>query len=470
MIAPARTAAFQCLMAVTAGTDLASAIEQSRQTLADSRDRALATEIVTGVQRWRALLDHAISTLARRAVTRLDAEVLEILRLSAYQLLYLTRVPAAAVVDDAVNMAGRAGKKSARGFVNAVLRSLSRERAHLPLPPRPADPNDREAALAYCTITLSHPQWLVERWLDRYGFEATERWLHFNNTPPCLCIRANRLRTTVAQLEADLDVGGVRAVRGLYAPDCLQIPRGDREQPDQLEQLQDRFLVQDEASQLVTLLAGPRPGRLVLDTCASPGGKTTALAAAMQEDDPLGTDPPRGDDGRSRGMLVACDIRGRRIQVLRHTLLRAGTTNVRIVQADLGQPLPFAADFDCVFVDAPCSGLGTLRRDPDIKWRRQAADLRVLAAHQRTMLAHAAAVMTPTGRIIYATCSSEPEENDEVVRAVAAALDLVIVDARSAHPALPPAVVDADGALRTLPHRHQLEAFYGVVLQRRRQL
>ncbi len=159
------------------------------------RDRALATDIAAGVQRWRATLDHLITTLSHKPLDRLDPEIVEILRLSAYQLLHLTRVPAAAVVDDAVNMAGRAGKKSARGFVNAVLRSLSRSRRALPVPPRPADARDRDAALAYLSISLSHPRWLVERWLDRFGFDDTERWLQFNNLPAPLTLRANRAAT-----------------------------------------------------------------------------------------------------------------------------------------------------------------------------------------------------------------------------------------------------------------------------------
>ncbi len=463
MIAPARTAAYRCAMAIAAGTDLASALEQARLTLADARDRALVTDIVTGVERWRALLDHVISTFAKRRTDRLDPEILAILRLSAYQLLHLTRVPAAAVVDDAVNLAGKMGKKSARGLVNAVLRTLSRGRASLPLPPRPGDLTDRDAILAYCTITLSHPQWLVERWLDRYGFEATERWLQFNNTSPPLSLRANRLRTTVGELEAELAARGIAATRGRFAPDCLCIERGGRDQVEDLDRLHDRFVVQDEASQLVTLLAGPVPGPRLLDTCASPGGKTTALAAAMAADGASG-------DRRPPPVLVACDVRDRRLQVLRRTVTRAGAARVHIVQADLGQPLPFRAIFDCVFVDAPCSGLGTLRRDPDIKWRRQAADLATLARHQEAMLAHAAAALAAGGRLIYATCSSEPDENDAVVRAFTAAHGFEPVDAGTIHPDLPTAVIDADGALRTLPHLHHLDAFFGVVLQRRRQL
>lgn len=462
MIAPARVAAFQCLRALSSGGgDLGTELELARAHLADPRDRALTTDIVSGVQRWRAALDHLIGIFAKRPIERLDPEVLEILRLSAYQLLHLTRVPAAAVVDDAVNLVARAGKQSARGFVNAVLRTLSRRRRALPLPQKPADPADREAVLAYLATTLSHPRWLVERWLDRIGFEATERWLAYNNTPPGLTIRANTIRTTVTTLQAQLADLGIQAERGRFGPDCLHLPRGDRAQLEALDRLHGLFVVQDEASQLVPLLAGPDPGRRVLDTCASPGGRTTALAAAQ-----LVTGAGLPKRRRAGDLLVACDVREHRVALLRRTLESAGADHVRVVRADLQRPLPFAPVFECVVVDAPCSGLGTLRRDPDIKWRRQPSDLLVLARAQQTMLANAAAVVAPEGRLVYATCSSEPEENEEVAATFAAQHAFARLDARAAHSALAPVLFDADGALRTSPPRHGLDAFFGIIFRR----
>ena len=187
MIAKARLASFDILQALSAGrADLPTALAIARESLEDERDRALAGEITTGVLRNRAALDHLIVTLSKRELARIDPEVVNILRLSSYQLLHLTRVPASAVVDDAVDLTKRAKKRSASGFVNAVLRSLSRTRNHLPLPPRPPDASDREAALAYLATTLSHPRWLAERWLDRLGFERAEQWMQFNNQPPKL--------------------------------------------------------------------------------------------------------------------------------------------------------------------------------------------------------------------------------------------------------------------------------------------
>lgn len=459
MIAPARVAAYEILAAVSSGSaDLPTSIASARSRLTDERDRALASDIVTGVQRRRAALDHVIVAFSKRTIERLDPEIVEILRLSAYQLLHHSRVPASAVVDDAVNLARRAGKRSAAGFVNAVLRTIARQRKSLPLPQRPADPGDRAAVLDYFSITLSHPRWLVERWYDRLGFDATEAWLTFNNSPAPVTLRVNTLRIWrdefAGRLASDENVRKVKDVRVVvrparFAPDGFIVEQGQPLSGAGVDA--GWFVVQDEASQLVPLLAGAHPGPRVLDACASPGGKTTALAAAM----------------RDTGFLVACDVRNRRMELLRRTVAASGATHVRLVQADLLMPLPFTTRFDCVLVDAPCSGLGILRRDPDIRWRRREGDLPLLAAAELQMLRQAAEAVAPGGRLIYATCSSEPEENEAVADAfLAGASAFVAIDARRAAPDLPAAVVDLRGHLRTLPHVHGLEAFFGAVFLR----
>ncbi len=451
MIAPARVAVFGILQALATGrTDLPTALAAARETLADDRDRALTGDIATGVLRHRAALDYLIATFAKRDASRLDAEVLNILRLSAYQLLHLTRVPAAAVVDDAVDLTRRARKRSASGFVNAVLRSISRSRGHLPLPARPSDPSDRHAALEYLSTTLSHPRWLAARWLDRLGFARAELWMQFNNEPAKLTLRANRLKITPDALADRLDREDVFVTRGRWAPDALIVNEGKALRTDAYAE--GSFVVQDEASQLVALLAGERPGPRVLDACASPGGKTTQMAAAMG----------------GHGLIVACDVRDARIGLLARTIAATGAANVSIVQADAARPLPFQHTFDCVLVDAPCSGLGTLRRDPDIRWRREEGDLAVLAAAQREMLRHAAACVGAGGRLIYSTCSSEPEENDHVAGAfLTESPSFAAVDARSI-PGVPEAAVDDTGRLRTMPDRHGLECFFGAVFERAR--
>ncbi len=450
MIAPARIAAYHILQAVSSGrTDLSTATAQARATLQDERDRALASEIAIGVQRWRLTLDHLIQRLVRRPIDSLDPEVLDLLRAGAYQILHLSRVPVSAVVDDAVKMTRKVGKGSASGLVNAVLRTLSRTRHALPLPGRPDDERDQDAAIDYLSLSLSHPRWLAARWYHRLGLARAEEWMTFNNRPAPLSLRANPFRTTAEELRHRLSALDVATHRGRYAPDAVIVDGGPSLHDANVET--SSFVVQDEASQLVALLAGDTPGPRVLDACASPGGKATALAAALHD----------------REWLIACDIRPRRMRLLADTIRAAGAGNIRLVQADLTRELPFEPVFSCVVVDAPCSGLGTLRRDPDIKWSRQLSDLAPLASTQSEMLRHAARVVRPGGRLVYATCSSEPEENDQVAdRFLLERFDFTPVDAQRVHSAMPHEVVDEAGRLRTTPDRHGLECFFGAVFER----
>jgi 16S rRNA (cytosine967-C5)-methyltransferase len=435
VIAPARLAAYETLLAVARSrADLPAALSRARTPLRDERDRALAGEIATGTLRWQAAFDHIVASFAKRDPARLDLEILIVLRLSLFQLLHLDRVPAAAVVDDAVEMARKAGKRSAAGFVNALLRRASRERSKLPLPEEPREPLDRSAAVDYLSITLSHPRWLIERWIDRWGYDATAAWARFNNQPAPLTLRVNTLNTTRDALADALARAGVeteptpRALAGLIvrAGNPLLTPLAG----------QGLFVVQDEASQMVGEFVDARPGEMIFDACASPGGKTTQMAAMMH------------DEGR----VIAADVRARRVDLLTAAVRASGARSVRVLQADARQPLPLEPIFDAVLVDAPCSGLGTIRRDPDIRWRRAPSDFDGFAAAQRLILANAAAIVRPGGRVIYSTCSSEPEENEDVVAAFL-----------ESNPHF-----ERVGELRTLPFRDGLEAFYGVCLVDRR--
>src|SRR5688572_5940799 len=448
MTAPARRAAFQALVAIDAErADLPGALAASRASLADDRDRALTATIVTGTLRWQRTLDYLIEHFAKRPLTRIDPQVLTILRLSLLQLLHLDRVPAAAVVDDAVSLTRTARKSSASGFVNAVLRSMLRQRHKLPLPERPPDPADRKAALAYLGVTFSHPEWLVERWLDRYSFDQVEAWVQFNNDAAPLTLRANTLRITREQLQDRLTRHDVETTPTHYAPEGLVVTSGNPLRTAEGES----FLVQDEASQLVPLVMTAQPGERILDLCASPGGKTVAMAAAMHDS----------------GTLVACDVRAGRVGLLTDTVARSGARHVHIVHVPAHGQLPFADTFDRVLVDAPCSGLGTIRRDPDIRWRRAASDLPRLAGRQVDLLMRAANAVRPGGRLVYATCSSEPEENDDVVRAFLEQAPFDRLDLRHESPGPLEPLLDDRGALRTLPFAHGLEAFFATALVRR---
>lgn len=456
MVAPARTAALSVLRAVSGERgDLGDALTRAKASLADDRDRALAAEIALGTLRRRASLDYQLAQRLSRPLARLDAEVLDVLRLAAFQLLYLTRVPAAAIVNDAVAQTRGAGKSSAAPLVNAVLRRLARERDRLTWPLAPADvamPADRDALVEHLAVVESHPSWLVSRWLERYGPEATARWLAFDNAPASLTLAVNAARGTRQAIAARLAAEGIEVEPTAFSPLGLVVRRGRA-----LESAAFReglVLVQDEASQLVTLLVDARPGQRVLDACAAPGGKTMALAAQVG----------------GEGLVVATDVRPRRMRVLAGTIARTGAGRAVPVQVSAEGPWPFAAGaFDRILVDAPCSGLGTVRRDPDIRWRRSPADLPAFAATQVRLLDQLAPLVAPRGRLIYSTCSSEPDEDEAVVARLLAMHRTFRIRPVGAVEHLPPDVArmsTPEGFLRTLPHRDGLEAFFGAVLER----
>jgi 16S rRNA (cytosine967-C5)-methyltransferase len=459
MIAPARLAAWRTVRLVHRGrADLAGALPAARTALTDARDRALVTEIVTGVLRWRAQLDFLIERAARRPIATLDHDVLDICRIAAFQLLHLARVPSSAIVSDAVELTRYARKRSATGFVNAVLRRVGQAGTSA-LPRRPEGGPDeksddeawRNAALDYLSITLSHPRWLVNRWLLRFGLAHAETWARFNNSPAPLTLCVNAVRLSRDALAAQLAANGVVARATAYSPTGLIATSG---RPLQTRLAREgTFIVQDEASQVVGLVAAAGAKPPALDACAAPGGKTLALAAAMREP----------------SLLVAADRRPRRMALLRDTLSRLGLTRVPLVQLDLALGLPFRESFATVLVDAPCSGLGTLRRDPDIRWRREETDLLALADRQRQMLREAARGIVAGGRLVYATCSSEPEENEQVVQSFLDAhtnFERIPVDSLPLPSSVRP-LVDAEGYLRTVPYRDDLEAFFAAALGRR---
>ena len=454
MTSPARAAAHRVLRDVHTGrADLPKAQARARERLADSRDRALAAEIAVGTLRWQGALDAIIGQVSSRPLATLDIDILDLLRAAVYQLIYLERVPSHAVVHDAVSLSRTVGKQSAAGFVNAVLRAITAQPPRFSLPKRPslesttADVLDRQGLLDYISITLSHPRWLVERWLDRYGPDAAERWARFNNEPAPITLRVNTLKTSTDALAARLAADDIQVRPGRWSPRTLVVIRGNPLTSPVAEE--GLFLVQDEASQLVAELVAAHPDSRVLDACASPGGKTVAIAGGMDD----------------RGLLVAGDLRPRRLSLLSQTLTRCGSRCAHVVRLDLRQP-PFAAVFDWVLLDVPCSGLGTLRRDPDIRWRRTPGEVSSLATMQSAFLRAAAAVVAPGGRLVYATCSGEPEENQDVVERFLT--DNPGFGQDPSHPPQLTPLIDSSGYLQTLPFRDGLDAFFGTVLQRKK--
>ena len=433
------------LRAIASGrADLGDALSRARDPLPDARDRALATELATGTLRWRGAIDYQLQHRSAKPLRKLDEAVLESLRLGGYQLLHLDRIPASAIVNDSVELAKGAGVRSAAPFVNAVLRRLARERGALSWP-------DRSNIVEFLSVVHSHPAWLVERWLARYGEEATTRWLTFNNHVPALTLATNRLRGDRGQLAEQLRAEGVETHPTPLAPHGLVVERGSPLSSDAFRT--GLFVVQDEASQIIPELLRAAPGLRALDLCASPGGKTLAIAA----------------DCRASGLVVATDVRERRLKLLAATMARCAATHVQVAHVPEQGALPFRdRTFDRVLIDAPCSGLGTIRRDPDIRWRRKPDDLVVFAATQIALLARVRPIVKPDGLIVYSTCSSEPEENEAVVAAFLAAapeFSVAPIDAIGIAPAIAQ-MRTPDGYLRTSP-MSGLEAFFGAVLRKR---
>jgi 16S rRNA (cytosine967-C5)-methyltransferase len=421
-----------------AWADLALAGEVERATLTP-RDVGLATEIVYGTLRWQRYLDWILGPHSRRRLDALDARVRVVLRMTAYQLVFLERVPSFAAVNDAVTIA-RTRRRGVAEYTNAVLRSFSRRGAREREPAAPRDPVD---ALA---MRCSFPTWLAARWVERYGAGDAEALMRALNERPPVTLRVNTLRLTREALAERLQAEDDVATRLTpYAPEGVIAARAG--EPGGWRVFAEGACVaQDEASMLVARLLEPRPGDTVADVCAAPGTKTTHLAQLMD----------------NRGRILALDPQPARLARVEEAVARLGISIVETMPATAQDTATArAATCDAVLVDAPCSNLGVLRRNPDVKWRRRPGDLATAAERQREILAAAATMLKPGGRLVYATCSLEPEENDEVVAGFLARHADFGLDPPSSFP-LP---LD-DGVLRIRPDRSDTDGFTAVRLRR----
>ena len=405
----------------------------------EPRDAALATELTFGTLRWQRYLDWILAPHSRRRLESLDPRVRVLLRMTAYQIAFLERVPAFAAVNDAVTLSGRAPGVGA--FVNAVLRSFARRGAR---EREPAPPRDPIEALA---IRCSFPTWIAERWTARYGCNGAESLMRALNERPPLTLRANQLRITRDALGERLAAeNGLDWRPAQLAPEGLIV--GHAGSPGEWAAFTDgSFAVQDEASMLIARLLAPEPGSTVADVCAAPGTKTTHLAELMD----------------NRGRIVAFDRDAGRLARVGEAATRLGISIIDTRDGPVEVLAPgFRTACDAVLVDAPCSNLGVLRRNPEVKWRRRPADLAQAGRHQAEILGAAAAMVRPGGRLVYATCSLELEENDEVVRTFLAAHADFALDPPDDFP-LP---LDEGGWLRCLPHRHGTDGFSAVRFRR----
>ena len=439
----ARQTALQVLLSVGQGRASDRALDRAlRVGRLEQRERALATELVYGVLRRRRSLDRAIAPHSKRPLDSLDAPVLEALRLGAYQLQYLDRVPAHAAVDATVD-AVKAHARDAAGFVNAVLRALLRAAASAAsAASAPGHP------VAMPDVFADAPEWWVSRWRQRCGDEVAGRWLAATLAPSELVLRPHS-RVAPEDWVERLAAEGIDLEEAAHAPGAWRAVNGN---PAASPLLRDAaFALRGEASQLVAALLPIEPGDRVLDACSGRGGKTLQIA----------------EDAAPR-FIVASDISPWRVAAACREGRAAGVSEVHHVVADLSIPAPWKRRFSVALVDAPCSGLGTVRRRPELKWRNDVERLQRLARLQRKILAHAADTLVVGGRLLYVTCSTEPEENEEVVDAVLAAR----TDLERHQVPLPPgvdaALVGADGYFRTYPLFDDLDGFFAALLVKTR--
>ena len=440
---PARAAVFDILLRVELQDAYASELMHSgRLDSLSQADRGLTTEIVMGVLRWRSRLDSVIAANSSRPLNRLDTEVLLALRIAAYQILFLTRIPARAAINESVELVKRARKASAAAFVNAVLRKLSDRGFAVE-----QQPTGSEQSPGQLADEFAHPQWLVARWIHNFGSRTAE----------ALCAHGQRVPATAIRVEdeavpRELEADGIQLAPGALLTSARLVTGGEITQTRALRE--GRAFIQDEASQLVALLVGR--GSRILDLCAAPGSKTAAIAA-------------RNPDA----VIVAAELHPHRADLLRQ---RVRAANVRVVTTDATN-LEMSSDFDRVLADVPCSGTGTLARNPEIKWRLKAADLPDLHVRQVAILQSALGQLAPGGRAVYSTCSLEPEENQSVVDEVlAASLDYRLLDCRlelerlqaGGELALDDVGSLLNGAyLRTFPGIHPSDGFFAAIIERK---
>jgi 16S rRNA (cytosine967-C5)-methyltransferase len=435
----ARDAALDILERVEAGRGHSNALLANLPADMPERDRALCTELVYGVQRRRAVLDESIAAVSRRPLESIDRRLLGVLRIAAYQILVLTRVPWPAAVDEAVRTAKARGGAGSGSFANGVLRALCRavEAGTIPTDrPRP-DPRSRASGFRdWLAREVSFPLPLVDRYLDRHGSEEAEALLRALNQPGSEALARALAAEGVATVPSPVLPGALRVVRGV---------------PQRTKAFGDgAFYIQDEAAQMVALLLEPlNPSVRLIDLCAAPGGKILQAADTLE---------------RASGMLLAADRSPRRLRRLRENASRMGLAWIQCVAMEVEKPA-LRGRFDRVLLDAPCSGTGVIRRHPEIRWRRTMSDIRRHAAAQDRALRAASGLLAPEGRLVYAVCSLEPEEGPERIDALLRERgDLKLIDARLILPDALHRFVNGRGALETLPHRDDVDGFFAAVL------
>jgi 16S rRNA (cytosine967-C5)-methyltransferase len=453
-VSRSRKLAYDVLLRVEAEDAYASDLLHSRLDDAiQPADAALATEIAMGVLRWRRLLDFLLERHLKKKLERLDLPVAIALRMALYQVRFLSRIPVRAAVHESVELVKKARKTSAATLVNAVLRRAVSETSvsagHLV----PAELGRAERL----SILHSHPTWMVERWLARFGEERTIPLLEANNRAPRLtcAVHDNSQRGSIIH---ELEGEGLRVEPGMLLRNAFAVSGGSVTRTKAFRM--GRISIQDEASQAVTLLLGVKAGNKVLDICAAPGGKAAMLIRTAG----------------NKGLVVAADVHAHRVKAMRAQFERIGHKTAHVLTLDAAQALPFATQFDRVLADAPCSGTGTLARHPEIRWRLRPKQLAEFHKLQASILQNVAAKLAPGGTLVYSTCSLEPEENENVADDFAkcnAGFQAVKNQdlARELKPYLssavePDSLFDGDNQFRTSPATHKTDGFFGAAFKK----
>ena len=403
-----------------------------------SQDESFIRELVYGVLENKIYIDYILSKASKIKITKLHPAIRDILRLGIYQLIFMDRVPQSAAVNESVNLAKQYGHKGTVGFANGILRSISRDIENF----SKIETKDKSQ---YLSIKYSHPEFLVNKWLEEYGYDFTEELLIANNSKPSMNIRVNTLMITKENLKKRLEDTGYLVKEGLYARDCLIIDKPYRI-TSLAEFKEGYFTIQDESSMLVGQILNPKENSLVLDVCSAPGGKSTHIAQLM----------------KNKGKILARDIYQHKIQLMTSNIERLG---INIIECSMQDALEIDENIigkmDYTLVDAPCSGLGLIRRKPEIKWNRKVEDIANLVKLQTQILQNASKYVKRHGVLIYSTCTILKEENIDVVAEFLnnnPEFDLVpIIEEMDYSDNIPTL---KDGYLQLYPHIHFVDGFF----------
>jgi 16S rRNA (cytosine967-C5)-methyltransferase len=440
-VTPARSVVFHILQEVAQkGADPASLLHGGRARKLQQADRDLATEIVYGVLRWQNRLDFILETHAKRPLEDVDFPLLLALRIGLYQIKFLSRVPERAAVNESVELARAFGPRRASGFVNGVMRAACRH------PERPPLPTKGEDLLGYLTVTLSHPEWLAQRYLAGLGPDQAEGRCLYHNRTPSTDLRIEP-SFEMEEVEKSLEAEGITSEPFAVLPRCLRV-RSGRPTSSSLYR-NGAIYIQEAGSQLIPYLLSVQKGERVLDACAAPGSKATEMSHWCRP-----------------GIVIGLERRRRRLELMTATARRLKCDNVLPVGADAEDP-PFRVPFRRILLDAPCSSLGTLARNPDIKWRLSEKDLAEYAEQQVRLLSSCSGLLAPGGRLVYSTCSTEREENEDVIQRFLRTHSGFFVAKR--HESLPEGarhLIDEQGMLRTHPERDAMDGYFAVALER----